>query len=63
MSTLVAKSFNDPSSSDFVVQCQDKEFYVHEYILKQKSKYFEGLLSNECLENKEKKILNTKLLK
>ena len=57
ITTLVAKSFNDKSSSDFVVQCQDKEFYVHQYILKQKSEYFRGLLRNECLERNEKKIV------
>ena len=57
MTSLVAKSFNDKSSSDFVVQCQNKEFYVHQYILKQKSEYFKGLLRNECLENNEKKIV------
>ena len=57
MLTRIAKSFNDKTSSDFVVQCQGKEFYVHQYILTQQSEYFEGLLRNDCVESKEKKIV------
>ena len=53
----VAKSFNDILSSDFTVLCQDKEFHVHQYILKQQSKYFDRLLQNDCLESNNKKIV------
>ena len=32
-----ARKFNDPTSSDFIVKCQDKQFYVHQMILREKS--------------------------
>ena len=50
-------TFNDIFSSDFMVQCQDKEFRVHQYILKQQSKYFDRLLQNDCLESNNKKMV------
>ena len=30
MNNLFAKKFNDPSTSDFIVHCQDKQFHVHQ---------------------------------
>ena len=48
--TSIARSFNDQASSDFIVKCQDKEFYVHKYILKQQSEYFDRLLNNNFVE-------------
>ena len=48
--TNIARSFNDQASSDFIVKCQDKEFYVHKYILKQQSEYFDRLLNNNFVE-------------
>jgi hypothetical protein len=55
--TQIASSFNDESSSDFIVECQEKKFYVHQYILRQRSKYFAGLLQNNCMESENKKIV------
>ena len=48
-----AEKFNDPSTSDFRVNCQDKQFYVHQRILR-KSEYFEAVLENDCIEKREK---------
>ena len=28
-SNLISRNFNDESSSDFIIECQDKKFYVH----------------------------------
>jgi hypothetical protein len=53
---LISRKFNDQSSSDFMVKCQNEKFYVHEMILKDQSDYFEAILRNDCLENKEKKL-------
>ena len=55
--TQIAISFNDESSSDFIVECQEKLFYVHQYILRQRSGYFAGLLRNNCKESKSKRIV------
>ena len=55
--TQISRSFNDESSSDFVVECKGKEFYVHQYILRQRSEYFAGLLRNNCLESKNRRIV------
>ena len=48
-------SFNDESTSDFVIQCRGEHFYTHQYILKQRSPYFSDLLS-KIGENEEKKL-------
>ena len=48
--TGIARSFNNKTTSDFIVKCQDKEFYVHQYILKQQSEYFDRLLNNNFVE-------------
>ena len=56
LTTQIASSFNDESSSDFIVECQEKLFYVHQYILMQRSEYFAGLLRNNCIESKSKRI-------
>ena len=51
-----AHKFNDHSSSDFTVKCEDKVFYVHRWILKERSEYFEALFRNECLESKNNEL-------
>ena len=53
---LISRKFNDQSSSDFIVECQNEKFHVHEMILKDQSEYFEAILRNNCLEKKEKKL-------
>jgi len=53
----ISSTFNDESSSDFIVECQGKEFHVHKYILRQRSKYFAGLLRNDCMESENKRIV------
>ena len=53
----ISSSFNDEKSSDFIVECHKKEFYVHQYILKQQSEYFAGLLLNNCMESENKRIV------
>ena len=55
-SNFMSRKFNDQSSSDFIVQCQNEKFYVHEMILKDQSEYFEAILRNNCLENNQKKL-------
>ena len=49
-----AMKFNDPSTSDFIVKCEDKEFHVHQKILQERSAYFEALLRSKCKEKREK---------
>ena len=56
-SNLVSRKFNDQSSSDFIIECQNKKFYVHEMILSDQSQYFEAVLRNNCKENSEKKLV------
>ena len=51
-----ASKFNDFSTSDFKVVCQDTVFHVHQWILEQKSEYFAALLRNDCLENQKKEL-------
>ena len=53
---LISRKFNDQSSSDFMVECQNEKFYVHEMILKDQSEYFGAILRSDCLENKRKKL-------
>jgi hypothetical protein len=55
--TQIASSFNDESSSDFIIECQEKEFHVHQYIIKQRSEYFAGLLRNNCMERENQRIV------
>ena len=52
--TRIGRSFNDKTTSDFIVKCQDKEFHVHQYILKHQSVYFAGLLRNNFIESENK---------
>ena len=54
---LVSRKFNDQSSSDFIIECQYKKFYVHEMILSDQSQYFEAVVRNDCKENSEKKLV------
>ena len=56
-SNLISRNFNDESFSDFIIECQDKKFYVHLMILKDQSEYFEAILRNDCKENEEKKLI------
>ena len=51
-----ASKFNNFSTSDFKVVCQDTVFHVHQMILEQKSEYFAALLRNDCLENQKKEL-------
>ena len=56
MSNDFARKFNDPSTSDFIVHCQGKQFYVHQDALKEKSKYFDAIFHNDCIEKREKML-------
>jgi hypothetical protein len=56
MSNVFARMFNNPSTSDFIVNCQDKVFYVHQSILRERSEYFEAILHNDCFEKRDKKL-------
>ena len=56
-SNLISRNFNDQSSSDFIIECQNKKFYVHQMILKDQSEYFGAILRNDCKENEEKKLI------
>ena len=56
-SNLVSRKFNDQSSYDFIIECQNKKFYAHEMILSDQSQYFEAVLRNNCKENNEKKLV------
>jgi len=53
----ISSTFNDESSSDFIVESQGKEFHVHKYILRQRSEYFAGLLRNNCMESENERIV------
>ena len=53
---FMSRKFDDQSSSNFIIECQNKKFHVHEIVLKDQSEYFEAILRNDCLENKEKKL-------
>ena len=53
----IASSFNDISTSDFIVKSGNEEFFVHQYILKQRSEYFSGLLRNDCQEKRNNKLI------
>ena len=54
MSNVFARMFNDPSTSDFIVNCQEKQFFVHQSILQGRSEYFEAMLHNDCIEKRDK---------
>ena len=54
--TRIGRSFDDKTTSDFIVKCQDKEFHVHQYILKQQSEYFNRLLNNDFVESENKSV-------
>ena len=47
----------DENTSDFLILCGDDEFRVHRNILKSRSSYFNGLLSNNFAENKTGRIV------
>ena len=53
---VFARKFNDALTSDFIVKCQDKQFYVHQMILREGSKYFEAILRTDCIEMGEKML-------
>ena len=54
MNNVFAEKFNNPSTSDFRVDCLDKQFYVHQRILRRRSEYFEAVLGNDCIEKRDK---------
>ena len=54
---LVSRKFNDQSSFDFTIECQNEKFYVHEMILRDQSEYFEAVLRNDCVESRQKKLI------
>ena len=54
---LVSRKFNDQSSFDFIIECQNEKFYVHEMILRDQSEYFEAVLRNDCVESRKKKLI------
>ena len=56
MKKVFAEKFNDLSTSDFTVKCQDKQFYVHQRILRGRSDYFEAILQNDCIEKRDKML-------
>ena len=60
-STSFAQKFNDQDTSDFTVKCQDKSFYVHQMILKERSEYFSMILRNDCIENQKKELTRDRL--
>ena len=47
MNNVFAEKFNNPSTSDFRVDCLDKQFYVHQRILRRRSEYFEAVLGKD----------------
>ena len=53
---VFARKFNDALTSDFIVKCQHKQFYVHQMILREGSKYFEAILRTDCIETGEKML-------
>jgi len=54
--TNCARKFNDFSTSDFKVVCQDTVFHVHQWVLQEKSEYFAAILRNDFLENQNKEL-------
>ena len=55
--TCFEHKFNDQSTSDFIVKCQDEVFHVHQFVLSTRSEYFSALLRNDCIENKKKELV------
>ena len=56
MCNVFARMFNNPSTSDFIVNCQGKQFFVHQSILRGRSEYFEAILHNDCIEKRQKML-------
>ena len=54
--TNYGRKFNDFSTSDFKVVCQDTVFHVHQWVLQEKSEYFAAILRNDFLENQNKEL-------
>ena len=54
---LISRKFNDTSSTDFIIECQNEKFHLHQMILNDQSEYFEAILRNNCKENDEKKMI------
>ena len=54
--TNYARKFNDFSTSDFKIVCQDTVFHVHQWVLQEKSEYFAAILRNDFLENQNKEL-------
>ena len=56
MNNFLAQMFNNLSTSDFTVNCQEKQFYVHQSILRERNEYFEAIFNHDCIEKREKKL-------
>ena len=54
MNIFFPRKFNDPSTSDFIVRCQDKQFHLHQITLQEKSEYFVAIFHNDCIEKRDK---------
>ena len=57
LNQLVTQKFNDNFSSDFVIKCQEKEYYVHQFILKERGDYFNGIFRNDCQESRNQELI------
>ena len=57
MNNFLAKMFNNLSTSDFTVNCQEKQFYVHQSILRERNEYFEAIFNHDCIEKRDKKLM------
>ena len=57
MNNFLAQMFNNLSTSDFTVNCQEKQFYVHQSILRERNEYFEAIFNHDCIEKREKKLM------
>jgi len=56
MKRSLAFKFNHENSSDFVLKCEDKMFYVHTHILEHYSDVFAALLRTNCQESRTKEL-------
>ena len=52
MEFLLRKNF----LKNFTVNCQEKQFYVHQSILRERNEYFEAIFNHDCIEKGDKKI-------
>ena len=52
MEFLLRKNF----LKNFTVNCQEKQFYVHQSILRERNEYFEAIFNHDCIEKRDKKL-------